>query len=62
MQKSVKMKLEWLKIDATQNKENIKIAEEELLGIQNKQKEPLTTKELLNDTVVCSAFQLFVIY
>ena len=62
MQKSVKMKLEWLKIDATQNKENIKIAEEELLGIQNKQKEPLTTKELLNDTVVCSAFQLYVIY
>ena len=56
------MKLEWLKIDATQNKENIKIAEEELLGIQNKQKEPLTTKELLNDTVVCSAFQLYVIY
>ena len=61
MQKSVKKKLEWLKIDATQNKENIKIAEEELLGIQNKQKEPLTTKELLNDTVVCSAFQ-YVIY
>ena len=56
------MKLEWLKIDATQNKENIKIAEEELLGIQNKQKGPLTTKELLNDTVVCSAFQLYVIY
>ena len=56
------MKLEWLKIDATQNKENIKIAEEELLGIQNKQKELLTTKELLNDTVVCSAFQLYVIY
>ena len=62
MQKSVKKKLEWLKIDATQNKENIKIAEEELLGIQNKQKEPLTTKELLSDTVVCSAFQLYVIY
>ena len=62
MQKSVKKKLEWLKIDATQNKENIKIAEEELLGIQNKQKETLTTKELLNDTVVCSAFQLYVIY
>ena len=62
MQKNVKKKLEWLKIDATQNKENIKIAEEELLGIQNKQKEPLTTKELLNDTVVCSAFQLYVIY
>ena len=35
---------------------NIKIAEEELLGIQNKQKEPLTTKELLNDSVVSSAF------
>ena len=26
------------------------------MGIQNKQKEPLTTKELLNDTVVSSAF------
>ena len=54
--KSLKRKLDWLKVDATKNKKNIKIAEEELLGIQNKQKEPLTTKELLNDTVVSSAF------
>ena len=54
--KSLKRKLDWLKVDATKNKNNIKIAEEELLGIQNKQKEPLTTKELLNDTVVSSAF------
>ena len=55
-EKSIKRKLDWLKVDATKNKKNIKIAEEELLGIQNKQKEPLTTKELLNDTVVISAF------
>ena len=45
-----------MKVDATKNKKNIKIDEEELLGIQNKQKEPLTMKELLNDFVVSSAF------
>ena len=47
-----------------QKKKNIKIAEEKLLGIQNKQKEPLTTKELLNDTAVLSVlhFQLYAIY
>ena len=55
-EKSVKRKLGWLKVDATKNKKNIKIAEEELLGIQNKQKEPLTMKELLNDSVVSFAF------
>ena len=56
-EKSIKRKLDWLKVDATKNKKNINIAEEELSGIQNKQKEPLTTKVLLNDTVVISAFQ-----
>ena len=40
-------------------KKNIKIAEEELLGIHNKQKEPLTAKEPLNDTVVSSSFPTF---
>ena len=55
-EKSVKRKLGWLKVDATKNKKNIKIDEEELLGIQNKQKEPPTMKELLNDSVVSSAF------
>lgn len=45
-----------MKVDVTKNKKNIKIAEEELSGMQNKQKEPLTTKESLNDNVVSSAF------
>lgn len=52
----MKRKLDWLKVDVTKNKKNIKIAEEELSGMQNKQKEPLTTKESLNDNVVSSAF------
>lgn len=52
----MKGKLDWLKVDVTKNKKNIKIAEEELSGMQNKQKEPLTTKESLNDNVVSSAF------
>ena len=55
-EKSTKRKLDWLKVDATKNKKSIKTAEKEFLGIQNKEKEPLTTKELLNDTVVSSAF------
>ena len=55
-EKSIKRKIDWLKVDATKNKKNIKIAGEEILGIQNKQKEPLTKKELLNDTVEISAF------
>ena len=52
----MKRKLDQLKVDVTKNKKNIKIAEEELSGMQNKQKEPLTTKESLNDNVVSSAF------
>ena len=52
----MKRKLDWLKVDVTKNKKNVKIAEEELSGMQNKQKEPLTTKESLNDNVVSSAF------
>ena len=41
---NIKRKLDWLQVGAATNK-NIKIAEK---GMQNKQKEPLTTKELLN--------------
>ena len=55
-EKNMKRKLDWLKVDVTKNKKNIKIAEEELSGMQNKQKEPVTTKESLNDNVVSSAF------
>ena len=56
-EKSIKRKLDWSKCRCNKKKKkNIKIAEEEILGIQSKQKEPLTTKELLDDTVVSSAF------
>ena len=53
---NINRKLDCLRVDATKNKKNIKIAEQELLGIQNKQNESLSTKEFLNETVVSSAF------
>ena len=40
----IKRKLEWLKLETTKNKTNIKIVQEELLWIQDKQKERSNTK------------------
>ena len=53
---NINRKLDCLKVDATKIKMNIKIAEQVLMGIPNKQKESLSTKEFLNETVVSSAF------
>ena len=40
----IKRKLEWLKLETTKNKTNIKIVQEALLWIQDKQKERSNTK------------------
>ena len=40
----IKRKLEWLKLETTKNKKNIKIVQEALLWIQDKQKERSNTK------------------